>query len=512
MKKKHNITKLRVVIPAIALLLLFVSCSVFVLFAGRVNTVSTEMDKADYILGSANASLSDDGIVKINDVYEKELDGNRVIVNVLTESVGSGNVTVSLSMDVLSRGREGEDITGASRTIEIENDLFVAPFGVIYNKTGNTFTGIEVLFVLLIGTMLIFSVALILSIIEKQREGEFSYSMVVRSGLVIYFIISSEVIFMELLHNMKFGIRMNFHTVIETLFSSAKSFVALTVIPLMVMAVLLSISNIQLVRREGFRLTNLLGFFLGIVTLGGVALIYWLNTGLINYTDVGYHVTTLISIAFAFLYCYFECMLLSTVICAMLSTRYTPPLDLDYIIILGCAIRSDGTPTPLLKGRVECALDFERRQYGKTGKHATFVPSGGQGSDEVISEAESMKRCLMEYGVPEEQIIEENKSVNTYQNMAFSKNIISENEDKLKDVNIGFSTTNYHVFRSYTLANKLDMEVKGLSAKTKLYYYPNAFVREFIGLVWEQRSRHLLFMFLLVLGVTGLYIFTDVIR
>ena len=38
---------------------------------------------------------------------------------------------------------------------------------------------------------------------------------------------------------------------------------------------------------------------------------------------------------------------------------------------------------------------------------------------------------------------------------------------------------------------------QGLSAKTKLYFYPNAFVREFIGLLYEQRYRHIVAMVIL---------------
>ena len=165
---------------------------------------------------------------------------------------------------------------------------------------------------------------------------------------------------------------------------------------------------------------------------------------------------------------------------------------MDYIIILGCAIMRDGTPTPLLKVRIMRAFDFEKAQYEKTGKHAKFVPSGGQGSDEVISEAESMKRTLAELGVPEERIVKEDKSVNTYQNMAFSKKVI-ESDSNSENCNIGFSTTNYHVFRGYTLAEKLDMKVKGLSAKTKLYFFPNAFIREFISLLCEKKVPHILY-------------------
>lgn len=117
-----------------------------------------------------------------------------------------------------------------------------------------------------------------------------------------------------------------------------------------------------------------------------------------------------------------------------------------------------------------------------------------------------MKRCLMEMGVPEERILKEDRSVNTYQNMAFSKTVIEQDAGDIYTVKVGFSTTNYHVFRGYTLAEKLKMRVKGLSAKTKLYFFPNAFVREFIGLLWEKKWKHLLFIFLFFAVLLVLYL------
>ncbi len=244
--------------------------------------------------------------------------------------------------------------------------------------------------------------------------------------------------------------------------------------------------------------------------MGGIALLHRLNNYLAYDSLAAYYISTFVTLAFAYLYAYFECMLLSTILCAVLSTRYKPPYSLDYIIILGCAIRADGTPTPLLRGRAERALAFEREQFAHTGRHAKFVPSGGQGSDEIISEAASMKRWLTEQGVAEEQILEENQSVNTFQNMAFSKRVIEADAENAEKVQIGFSTTNYHVFRGYTLANRVNMKVKGLSAKTKLYFFPNAFIREFIGLLWEQKLRHLAFAALLVAALGFLYYLTQV--
>ncbi|MBP3195743.1 MAG: YdcF family protein [Butyrivibrio sp.] len=108
---------------------------------------------------------------------------------------------------------------------------------------------------------------------------------------------------------------------------------------------------------------------------------------------------------------YFECLFLSTALSAFLATKHRPGYDKDFIIILGCGIRKDGSLTPLLRGRVDSALDFEKEQFEASGKHAVFVPSGGQGTDEVIPEGEAMERYLCEKGVPKERILREDKSV-----------------------------------------------------------------------------------------------------
>ena len=154
-----------------------------------------------------------------------------------------------------------------------------------------------------------------------------------------------------------------------------------------------------------------------------------------------------------------------------------------------CGLRKDGTPTPLLKGRCDRALEFARRQKEKTGKDVIFVTSGGQGEDEVISESASMANYLMEQGIPKERILQEDRSVNTQENMKFSKEkIMAQNPD----ARIAFSTTNYHVFRSGIFARRVKMRAVGMGAKTKWYFWPNAAVREFIGLLSAHRVKQAL--------------------
>ncbi len=499
MKQKPKILKPRIFIPLIALLLFYIGCGIYVMQVSKVNSIYFLSAEKSMVKGSLQATSSNENAVKIKHVSETSYDKDDCLLTVQAENAGVGDAVVHITFDM-----QQTDMEGQTEQVAFDEELYATPFGTLYNKTEDHFDGAEVIILATVVTMFVVAAAMIASLVEKQRNGDFSYSLVARGGLTVFCSVIPVIILIEWIQSDPYWGIYSISYIAILLFESAQTFVMISMVPLGLLSLALSLSNIQLVRHEGFRPLNLLGVFLGLVMMGGIAIWYWLNQMPFFDSIDSLFVSLYIAIAFAFIYCYFECMLLSTILCATLCTRYKPPYDMDYIIILGCAIRKDGTPTPLLRGRVDRALQFEREQFAKTGKHAKFVPSGGQGSDEIISEAESMKRYLVEQGVPKEQIVKESKSVNTYQNMLFSKQVI-ENDAKSEDVSIGFSTTNYHVFRGYTLARRFKMKVKGLSAKTKLYFFPNAFIREFIGLVWEQKFRHLLFVFLLTISLGILY-------
>jgi uncharacterized SAM-binding protein YcdF (DUF218 family) len=140
---------------------------------------------------------------------------------------------------------------------------------------------------------------------------------------------------------------------------------------------------------------------------------------------------------------------------------------------------------PLLRGRIDRALQFSARQKEKTGREAVFIPSGGQGKNECISEGRSIADYLAAHGVPESRMLVEDQSVNTLENMRFSKQIIDEKNPKAK---VAFSTTNYHVFRSGILAQSVGLDAQGMGSPTKWYFWPNAFIREFIGLLVTEKK------------------------
>ena len=145
----------------------------------------------------------------------------------------------------------------------------------------------------------------------------------------------------------------------------------------------------------------------------------------------------------------------------------------DYVIVLGAAVR--GTKVSLsLKDRLEVAYEYIKDNDCKV------ILSGGQGSGEDITEAEAMKRYLIEKGIDEDRLIKEDKSSSTQENIKYSFDIINEEND---DPSIIIVTSNYHVYRAKKLARKYCDKVQGLPAETYLPIVPHYFTREFFAVI-----------------------------
>ncbi|MCQ2485895.1 MAG: YdcF family protein [Clostridia bacterium] len=272
-------------------------------------------------------------------------------------------------------------------------------------------------------------------------------------------------------------------------------FLTFATIPFMAIFIIsVSVSNIALMRKEGFRPANALGIITSIAMLCGLIAVCAAQFLSKHYSSVGINVIFAI---LSSLYLFFVINIVSAIIYGIYIAKYVPKYDKDYIIILGCKIKDDGTLYPLIKGRVDKAIDFYKKQLEKTGKEAYFVPSGGKGSDEIISEAEAMKRYLIENGIPENRILAETKSTTTRENMLFSKEII---DSKSENAKIVFSTTSYHVFRSGAIAYSNNINIEGIGSKTKWYFWPNAFLREVAGIFTAQPKKQILITVLIALS------------
>ena len=319
----------------------------------------------------------------------------------------------------------------------------------------------------------------------QLRYNPYSYNTIIYMGFALFLVV---VLLMQIYLTVqiaRYPENYGAEAILNILLGSAKNYMLLSFPFLIVFSSALCVSNVSLIRHEGFRGVNVLGIILSFLLVGGVVFLFFFDyfvSGSVR--EVMIH--ELVANLFASVYLYFECMLIGVMVADAIMVRYEPDPDKDFIIILGCGIRKDGSPSPLLRGRIDRALEFARKQKNLTGKEVIFVTSGGQGPDEPISESESMKRYLMEQGVPESRILQEDRSTDTLENMKYSKEKIWAVSSGGK---VAFSTTNYHVFRSGLCARRVKMRAVGMGAKTKWYFWPNAAVREFVGLLTEHRLK-----------------------
>lgn len=282
--------------------------------------------------------------------------------------------------------------------------------------------------------------------------------------------------------------------------NSFSYFSMLTLPCIIVLSIYSIITNIVLIKKEGFKFSNLLGVILGFYAflgLFGSQIIYMLTIKLVGDGNMMI-LKKFIDISINIILTYFYSLIISTLYCNIKAATHIPNYDKDFVIILGSKINADGTLTPLLKGRVDKAINFGKNQYEIANKKIMYVPSGGKGVDEVMSEANAMKKYLIQNGIDKDSIITEDKAVNTMQNMEFSKNVI----DKIKkNANIIFSTNNYHVFRSGVIASNLGINCEGIGSMTKWYFHTNALIREFVANLYNERKKHFLIILFLIIVV-----------
>ena len=352
---------------------------------------------------------------------------------------------------------------------------------------------------LLIILILIFISIMIIKILRKKfKKYKYSYGIITTLGLLLFILINM------LRHSFLLASDWNLYTKYDiynnTLYSFS-SFIYLTLPFIIIIAIYSIIANIVLIKKEGKKLNNLLGIVIAIFALFGLVgtqMVYLLAFRLVT----EYKALIIKQITDIFInstLTYFYSIMLATIYCNIRAARHVPKYDKDYIIILGCMIKSDGTLTPLLKGRVDKAIEFSKMQKEKTGRDIIFIPSGGKGSNEIISEAEAMKNYLLEQGIKKDKIIIENKSTNTLENMKYSYELIDNKKSKFC-----FSTTNYHVFRSGVVANGIGIDCEGMGSKTKWYFHTNALIREFIADLVKDKKKHLMMLLIIYIFATML--------
>ena len=151
-----------------------------------------------------------------------------------------------------------------------------------------------------------------------------------------------------------------------------------------------------------------------------------------------------------------------------------PPENLEYIIVLGAGLKGD-EPTNTLRARI-----VKGAEYMKANPDTILIASGGQGADELISEAECIRRQLTEvYGIDNSRILLEDRSTSTVENLKYSLEIIGD-----PNASAGIITNSFHEYRAMCIAQDAGYKnVSKVPATTLLPVGIHYVVREFFGVV-----------------------------
>lgn len=245
--------------------------------------------------------------------------------------------------------------------------------------------------------------------------------------------------------------------------------------------------------KEGRKLANLLSLIIGINIFIIILIIYVLfkyDEYLSSFAHVG--LIAILIIAF-----YLGGLFLTYLLYSYIYQKLPVNKDIDYIIVLGSGLIGDRVP-PLLKSRLDKGIEIYNQQI-KRGNDCKIIVSGGQGPDELVSEASAMGKYLLSQGINENDVILEDKSTTTYENMKFSKRIM----DKSSKYNSIFITNNYHVFRASIFARKVGLKSNGVGAPTAFYFLPSALIREFIAILVVYKWISIIFILILLLLVVS---------
>ena len=258
-----------------------------------------------------------------------------------------------------------------------------------------------------------------------------------------------------------------------------------------------------LLKKEGFSKANLLSPIMGVVILFFFVLM-WIRAGLVtNEFFFTNHWINILVMFIIYTYIIFGFAFVGFMMYSFVYLWLPKKQHYDFIIIHGAGLLNGEKVTPLLKRRIDKAVQAFHQSKNP---HIQLIASGGQGSDEKISEAQAMYNYLVEQtDVPKEAILLEEKSTTTYENLLFSKEL---GEQLVENPRFLFVTNDYHVFRTSTYARQIGMQGDGLGCSTASYYIPSAFIREYVAMCVKMKKLfigfELLYMLLILLSYRGI--------
>lgn len=310
-----------------------------------------------------------------------------------------------------------------------------------------------------------------------------------RTSLVNGFLFTIFFLFLGITYSL-FAVRSGFLVLYLPLIGLAVILLLVLVFGIYLLAVFLLLNARILLRREKMRLSNSLTLIAGVLIL-----LLILATALISRIGLPFWLQRIWSVLLLLTGIYM--IHIFFFLCSLLLCNLAhPPKKQDYILILGSGLIGSRVP-PLLAGRIDKAIRFYEKQK-KRHHPPKLLFSGGKGSDEALSEAEAMKQYALTKGIPPEFILTETDSVNTRENMLYSKKIMEQDAGQKPYLCI-YATSNFHLLRAGIYARQCGLNIAGLGSRTALYYLPNALIREYIAVFWMHKKLNLVILCLIMI-------------
>ena len=161
---------------------------------------------------------------------------------------------------------------------------------------------------------------------------------------------------------------------------------------------------------------------------------------------------------------------------------HLPPVqDYDAIVVLGAQVKADGSLSVQLQWRLDKAYEVWQE------RPCLVTLCGAQGGNEPVTEAEAMRDYLLAKGIPEEDLLLDDSSYTTRQNLRNAAALLRErNVSKVLIV-----TSSYHLPRALALAEDNGLTASGVGSPTKPEYWLKNYGRETLSWVKYLLQRYL---------------------
>ena len=154
-------------------------------------------------------------------------------------------------------------------------------------------------------------------------------------------------------------------------------------------------------------------------------------------------------------------------------------VEFSYLVVLGAKVNGTA-PSLSLNDRIETAYD-----YLAAHPDVIAVLSGGQGSDENITEAQCMFNELTRLGIAPERLWLEEKATSTWENLQFSLAVIEEKTGQ-RPTSIGILSSEYHLYRAGLFATEWGVDAALIPAHTDSFTIRLNYTLREVPVLWKH--------------------------